>query len=103
MRRRDPLLVEVLTGLGAVQVKERYLVDGAAKQRNFCHGEYLDGVVTVNPAPSVVETLVHELLHHVRPAWSERAVRARTTRLIREMSHRDVQAVYAEYRKRVEP
>lgn len=100
MKTRDPILVEVLSSIGDVQIEEEYLYHARAPKRDFCHGQYGDGVVTINPAPSVVQYLVHELLHHVRPEWSERSVVAKTTRLIRQMSHEDVIAVYEEYLSR---
>jgi len=99
---RDPLLVEVLAALGAVDLRESYLIDGAAPKKNFLHGTQCADIVTINPAPSIVSTLVHELVHVVRPQWSEKGVRRRTTQLVRQLSHDEVVAIYREYLGRKE-
>jgi hypothetical protein len=55
--------------------------------------------ITVNPAPNVVDTLIHELLHRRFPRWSENRVRLETWRVMRQMSDADVQAWYRKYRR----
>lgn len=55
--------------------------------------------VTVNPAPNVVDTLIHELLHRRFPKWSEERVRVETWRVMRQMSDTDVQAWYRKYKR----
>lgn len=49
---------------------------------------HLDGLsegkcVYIDPRPAILETLVHELLHRLKPTWSEMAVRRHTSRLFR--------------------
>jgi hypothetical protein len=90
-------MVEVLSALGDLYLVERYLVDKTKPVKNWQHGEYSDGTVTINPAPHIVDTLVHEVLHHIRPDWSETVVRARTTQLLRKMSHEEAQAIYQQW------
>jgi hypothetical protein len=53
-----------------------------------------DGKIRINQTISTVNTLIHECLHRLRPQWSERAVRARTTRLMRQMSYQQIDKLY---------
>jgi len=92
-----PLLVEVLTAFNDVTLREAYLDGG---HTHWIHGEHKDETVTINPMPHVVDTLIHELLHHVRPDWSETQVRRHTTLLMRQLSHGEVQQIYKEYQAR---
>ena len=103
----SPLLIDVLAALGTVTVIETYLVDTDQDdpQRYYLHGKQQRGVVYVNPEPSVVDTLIHELIHEVRPTWSERQTTAATTRLRRRLTHDEIRAIYRVYqtRKKVQP
>ena len=57
--------------------------------------------ITVNPSVSVVDTLIHELLHRRFPGWSEERVRCETWRLIKRMSPDDIQRWYRKYQRMV--
>ena len=94
---KNPLLIDVLSALGDVEILEKYLIDRSAPRRNFLHGEQVDGRIIINPAPSVVSILVHELIHQVRPSWQEVTVRQWTTRLMRSLSHEQIEAIYQQY------
>lgn len=96
-RNRPPLMVRVLIEMGAGRIYEQWISD----RQVFVHGECVGKRVTVNPAISVVDTLLHEILHRLEPGWSENYIRNRTTFLMRRMSDEQIQAVYAEYQKRV--
>lgn len=88
---RDPLLVEVIAAIGA----GRLMVESIHSDEAFVDGMMEpDGYVTINPAPSIVDTAIHEMLHRMRPQWSERAVRAKTTRLIRQLSDPEIDRLY---------
>ena len=65
----------------------------------FVHGETLGQHITINPAVSVVDTVFHECLHRLYPAWSEGYVRNRTTYLMRRMSDAQIQAAYDQYQR----
>src|SRR5688572_6939258 len=91
------LLVEVLTDFGSGNVFERFIKD----RTMFVHGETLGRRITVNPAIAVVDTVIHETLHRIRPQWSENYVRRTTTWLLRRMSDEQIQAVYEQYQQRV--
>lgn len=89
-------LVEVLTEMGKTPIKEAYISD----KNNFIEGE-LDGkVIVVNPVHSMVDTIIHEVLHKLHPMWSEKSVRNRTTWLIRRLSDDEQIQIYREYNKR---
>ena len=95
------LLVDVLAALGSVTITTEYLIDGSAPKRNYLHGTQQPGHITINEAPSSVSIVLHELIHEVRPDWSERSVSSATTRLQRrQLSHDDIQAIYATYQRR---
>lgn len=64
--------------------------------RGFAQGT----TIVVNPAHDIVDTLIHEVLHRLRPDWPEATVRLWTTRLRKELSEEEVRAIWAEYRKR---
>jgi hypothetical protein len=88
---RDPLLIEVIAAIGAGRIDlgpihdDDSFVDGYAEP---------NGRVRINPAPAVVETALHEMLHRMRPKWSERSVRAKATRLIRALSDPEIDRLY---------
>lgn len=70
-------------------------------------GWHLDGVcdfntghVYVDPAPSVTEALLHEMLHRRFPRWGEKRVDASAKRLIRSMTSRQVQWWYRQFKRR---
>ena len=95
------LLVDVLAALGSVTITTEYLIDGSAPKRNYRHGTQQPGHITITEAPSIVSIVLHELIHEVRPELSERSVSSATTRLQRrQLSHDDIQAIYASYQRR---
>ena len=68
-------------------------------------GWHLDGFyngsghVFVNPRPSIVETLLHELIHRRWPSWREKRVDSEAKRLLSEMNHAEVAQWYQAYQK----
>lgn len=64
----------------------------------------LDGIqdgerIFIDPRPSIIHTLVHELLHRRKPTWSERRVARETDRLVSTMGDADVALWWARYRR----
>ena len=55
------------------------------------------GAVYVDPAPSVTEALLHEVLHRRFPRWGEARVDATARRLLRSMNSRQVQWWYRQF------
>ena len=67
-------------------------------------GYHLDGLcegtkVYVNPVPSQVETIIHELIHRVRPRWGERRVRSTAQQLLSRMDDREVKRWHRQFQK----
>ena len=99
-KERRPLLIEVMAALGDVRLSERYLIDEDNKKTHFLHGIQEGNEIVINDAVGIVPTLIHELIHFVRPQWSETTVRRFTTRLVRQLDHSEVRAIYDQYRER---
>ena len=78
-------------------VSEADLRDPAFHLDGYC--DYGTQKVYVNPKPSVVLTLLHELIHRRWPAWSERRVVRESERLLSNMSHAEVRAWYSRYQR----
>lgn len=96
-RGRDPLLIEVLASIGEGRISEDLIRD--AKGGFVVMGLEQGGHVTINPAASVVEILIHELVHRLRPAWSERTVKGRAVRLRRLLSDAEIDRLYEVYQR----
>ena len=92
---RPALLVRVLTEIGKGRISEGFIHDNDA----FTHGETDGRHIKVNPAISVVDTLLHEALHRLEPGWHENYVRRTTTFLLRRMSDEQIQALYDTYQQ----
>lgn len=88
---RDPLLLEIAAAVGAGNIEIGPIHD----DETFVHGlAYKNGKIVINPAIDVVDTLLHECCHRLRPEWSERAVRTRVTRLMRQLSDKEIDKMY---------
>jgi hypothetical protein len=89
---RDPLMLEVMAAIGA----GRILIGSIrGHEGEFVHGVCSsDGEIVINPAVDVTDTAIHECLHRLRPAWSERTVRRRTRRLMNQLSNDEVDKVF---------
>lgn len=97
MPRAKPLtLTEVLCAFGETPIYEGYIRDAEC----FVDGCFEGERVVVNPIPSTVDTILHELIHRLRPEWSERVVVARARKFLQQMSDDDIQRVYYAYQRR---
>jgi hypothetical protein len=94
---RSPLLLRVCAELGAGRITEAYLRDPGLQTSGYAD----KGHITINPTWETVDTLIHECLHRLYPAWSETYVRNRTAYLRNRLTDAEVQTLYDEYRKRV--
>jgi hypothetical protein len=91
-------LDEVYEEINRGDIYEQPIVEQKPVRRSiygYCHDK--TGVVTINPQLSVLDTLIHELFHRRHPSWSERYVKAQTTRLIRSLTPEQQQALYDHY------
>jgi hypothetical protein len=88
----DSLLLEIAAAIGAGRISIGRIEGG---DDEHVHGlTWADGGVVINPQVEIVDTLLHEMTHRLRPAWSERTVRMRTKRLMNQLSHKDVDTLY---------
>jgi hypothetical protein len=87
---RDPLLLELVAAIGAGRIEIGTIHDDESFVHGVCEGDR----VTINPSISVVDTALHEVLHRLRPGFSERAVRAKVTRLMRSLSMAEIDRLY---------
>lgn len=88
---RDPLLLEIAAAIGAGRTTIGPIHDDGEFVEGFIEGK---GQIRINPSISVCDTAIHEITHRLRPKWSERAVRSKTTRLMRQMSWREIDKLY---------
>lgn len=97
-RPKVSVLLEAITAeLAKGQIFEAPIVGSKEHVEGLCNWE--SGEVTVNPAPSVVDTLIHELLHRCFPRWSEERVRLETWRVMKQLTPADVQVWYRKYKR----
>lgn len=101
MRKRTAadmvLLGRVWAELGSGKITEAFL---PSDPDHFVEGYISGNHITVNPAPSVVDSAIHEILHRLHPSWSESYVRRTTSLIMRRMTDEEVAAFYAEFQKR---
>lgn len=101
VKKHAALLLTLLARFREVQFREHYLSDEkGARIVGQC--DYEKGIITVNPVDHVVDTLIHELIHLVHPEYSERAVASMTGKVMKELTERELLAIYREYRLKVE-
>ena len=100
--KRSPLLVAALSALGDVTIVQKYLIDSSHPKSFFLHGTQDGRRIIVNEAPSIVVILLHEMIHFVRPKWTERTVRRSVTLLLRQLTHEEIKAIYQQYQLRKE-
>lgn len=91
------LLGRVWAELGSGNIAEGYL---PSTKHHYVEGEIEGRSITVNPAPNVVDTAIHEILHRMYPQWSEGYVRRTTTLLMRRMTDEEIAAFYDEFQRR---
>jgi len=98
-RKPQKLLLEILAKLGEVRVKERFIPGDAAGE--IVYGQYLsDGIVEINPVPAVVDTVIHECLHALRPEWGETTVKRFTSRVFHRLTEEEMRVIYGIYLRR---
>ena len=97
-RRRVPELIAAISDeLKNGLIFEAPIVGSSDHVEGLCNFETKE--ITVNPSPSVVDTLVHELLHRRFPTWSEDRVRCETWRVMKSLSPADVRLWYRKYQR----
>ncbi len=88
---RDPLLLELVAAIGAGRIEFGSIYSATEYVHSITRR---DGSIRINLAISTTDTALHECLHRMRPKWSERAVRARITKLMRELSLKEIDRIH---------
>jgi len=92
-------LVEVAAELSKGRIYEATLIDPTHHLEGLC--DHDAQAVVINPKVSVVDSLLHELLHRRWPKWSEARVRRETRALMGQLSSHDIDVWYRRYRRAV--
>ncbi len=101
--RDSPLLLKIMSRLGEVTLVEKWLPRDKKHDVYGLWEEMTDGTttITINPIPSVVNTIIHEMLHSMYPDYSEQAIRSLTGKLCKQLSEEQEQTIYNEYKRKV--
>jgi hypothetical protein len=86
------------------QVEAEFKRGGIREQHLVADGWHLDGLcdgqnIYVDPAPAIVESLLHEVLHRRFPTWSESHVTRTAFRLLQKMDGPTVRRWYRRYQR----
>ena len=68
------------------------------KYYGLCVDDQKGNRVYVNPQPSIIETVVHELIHRNHPRMSERTVNRKAMSILRQMSHAEIRRWVKRYK-----
>lgn len=79
-------------------INEAYLQDEAKRQRIYGLTES-NHRIYINTAPHVMDTLIHEILHRLKPRWGERRVLKTASRIIATMDDREVRRWHRQYQR----
>lgn len=88
---RDPLLLELVAAIGAGNIEFGPIHDDEFYVDGLCHDS---GRVRINPSHHVVNIVLHECLHRMRPKMKERGVRSRVGKIMRQMSDDEIDRLY---------
>lgn len=89
-RKRDPLLLEVVANIG----RGRITLGAIHHPSLHVHGYMEAGYIRINDRISTVDTLLHEVLHRIRPKWSEQTIRSRTAKMMRQLTMAEIDKLY---------
>jgi hypothetical protein len=84
------VLADVLAVIEAAPIREAAIHHEGALVFGHCHD---DRSISINIDLARTVIALHELLHRAYPAWSERTVRAQTTRLLNALSDDQLAAI----------
>ena len=90
-------LAELREELAKGRVVEAKLRDPNFHLDGLC--DYGSEIIYIDPRPSIVLTLLHELLHRRWPSWGERRVDRESKRLFAAFTHAELSLWYRAYLK----
>jgi hypothetical protein len=98
MPRQTPaeLLAEVRAALRTIPIEEGYIHEDGLHVEGLCDGRK----IVVNPQPSIVDTVIHEVLHFIHPRWGHDRIYREMRRIFKAMSDADVRAIYRTHQRR---
>jgi len=100
--KRDPLLLEVVAWVAAKgRISEGWKADPEDPRNLWLQGLACGHTVHVNPLPDTLDTLIHEVLHVIRPHYTEIGVRRRTSQLMRQMGEGELLTLWRIYQERL--
>lgn len=89
-----PSLDDLIDELARGRVYECNLRDPAWVLDGLTDGD----TIYIDPRPAIVDTVLHECLHRLKPRWGERAVRRHTAKLM-QMDERSLRRVWRAYQR----
>lgn len=100
---RDPLVLEIVAWVAAEgRLSEGWRPDPDDPRRLWLQGLASGSTVHINPVPDTLDTVIHEVLHVIRPQWTERGVRRRTSQILKSLTDGEVQTLWAIYQDRLQ-
>jgi hypothetical protein len=101
-QKRDPLLLEVVAWVAAKgRITEGWKSDPDDPRDLWLQGLACGRTIHINPLPDTLDTLIHEVLHVIRPHYSELGVRRRTKQLMRHMTEGELLVLWDIYQDRL--
>lgn len=91
------LRAELREELSKGRIVETHLREDGYVLYGLCN--HTNQTVYIDPAPAIVETLLHELMHRRWPSWGETRVIAEARRVFADMTPADVRRWYRLYLK----
>ena len=91
--KRDPLLIELIAAIGAGRILFGPIHNKKQYVYGFCD-EGNDNAIRINPACHIVDTVLHECLHRMRPTWKERSVLRKTKQLMGQLDDAEIDRLY---------
>ena len=92
---RDPVMLEIAAAIGAGRIAIASIenLDGTDWICGYTDREDKNAIV-INPMIDVVDTVLHECLHRMRPTWGETRVQRKTAELMADLSQAELEQVY---------
>jgi hypothetical protein len=99
LKRKPPKLAKI-----EADILEEFRRGGITEAHIQANGHHVHGIcegqkIVINPAPSVVDTLIHELLHRRYPRWGEKRVWKTAERIVYYMHSMEIRTWYRRYKR----